>query len=86
MTRKVFGRSAVEKGTREQRVLKNHQLDSFYKGCLLNLKQKAKKTDELSDSGDTEVPSVDNDGLVNITRPAVVCSDVIGLFEKVQKY
>ena len=84
MTRKVFGRSAVEKGTREQRVLKNHQLDSFYKGCLLNLKQKVKKNDEIGDTVDSGDMSLGDSEFYNITRPAAICSDVSGLFEKVR--
>ena len=80
MTRKVFGKPSVEKNMREHRILKNHQLDAFFVGKLLHLKQKPKQSDEAAEKDNLGDSSIGDDGLINITRPAVVCCDVPGLF------
>ena len=73
-TRDVFGRKSVEAGSREARVEENNRLRNYFKGSQMKFKQKPKTKDEAAQ---------DEDGLVTITRPVVICTDVRGLLNEV---
>ena len=85
MNRKIFEKYAVEKGTREKRQLKNQELDSFYEGRILEFKSKPTVDKDDSDCEDIDGLPIDEDGLVSVSRPAIVCTDINGLFAKVFK-
>lgn len=82
-----FGRSAVEPGSREDRVERNHSLDHLFEGRMLKLKLKPKKkkaTDSDSESEAEDSDSVlDSDGCKDILRPAAICTDPEELIYKV---
>ena len=80
-TRIVFGRPAVESGSRDTRVALNHSLDELFEGRQIKLKYKPKKkkkdddAEDDADEDDEENLVVDDDGLVDIVRPVALCND-----------
>ena len=68
MTRKIFGRKSVESCLRNSRIDTNHSLDNLFEGKMLNLKHKPPKGVQIESE-------VDNCGLVEISRPVVICKD-----------
>ena len=85
MNRKVFGRTSVEPRVREKRQLQNHELDSYYEGRVLKFKEKPKPkhSDDDSDSEDSDGLPIGDDGMVEVSRPVIICRDINGLFSKV---
>ena len=81
-TRVVFGRQAVQSGARESRVEQNHCLDDLFEGRMVKLKHKPKKKKDDSDSEESD-SNLDEDGLKDILRPVVVCTDPQEFLHKV---
>ena len=78
----VYGRNAVESGARDTRISHNHSLGQYFEGRQISLKYKPKKkkdedsTDDYED--DTVDINIDDDGLIEVVMPVVVCSHVKG--------
>ena len=81
-TRIVFGRQAVQSGARESRVDQNHCLDDLFEGRMVKLKHKPKKKKEDSETEESD-SDLDEDGLKDILRPVVVCTDPQEFLHKV---
>ena len=81
-TRVVFGRQAVQSGARESRVEQNHCLDDLFEGRMVKLKHKPKKKKDDSDSEESD-SNLDEDGLKDILRPVIVCTDPQEFLHKV---
>lgn len=78
--RVVYGRKAVEAGARETRVDLNHSLEMLFEKKVMKLKYKPKKKkDDDDDDKENECPDeemeLDDDGLMDIVRPVVLCKD-----------
>ena len=82
-TRVVFGRKAVESGVRETRVGHNKSLDYLFEGKIINLKYKPKAKKDSSSEIEESTENIDDDGLTDIIRPAVVCCDPQELVYKI---
>ena len=84
-TRVVFGRRAVETGTRGARIAQNHSLDDLFHGKYMSLKYKPKKRkdDDTSEDEVEDDMELDAEGCLNIDRPVVVCRDPQELVAKV---
>ena len=82
-TRVVFGKGSVEAGIRQERIERNHSLDPWFECEDVEFKfkpKKRKKSAEDEDSeddnlSDEEENELDEDGLRDILRPLVYCTD-----------
>ena len=74
-TRVVFGRNAVQSGARQARIEQNHSLDNLFEGRMIKLKRKPKKKKDLDSDSDESDCELDENGMQDIVRPAVLCTD-----------
>jgi hypothetical protein len=79
----VFGRKAVQGGARQTRVEQNHSLDNLFEGRMVKLKRKPKKKKDPDSDSDESDCELDEDGMQDIVRPVVLCTDPQEFLHKV---
>ena len=79
----MFGRKAVQGGARQTRVEQNHSLDNLFEGRMVKLKRKPKKKKDPDSDSDESDCELDEDGMQDIVRPVVLCTDPQEFLHKV---